>query len=179
MRESEYTRREFWKKADFKSFSGFTNSVQQYRDYFWDEIIGRFPKASLPPNPRSRFLYETNGYRGYEVVLDVHPDVFAYGILSYRRTLSPAKNARRRLPARPRRPAAGCSRSEPRKRSVPPLRLPTGRTRLCDVRAAKSLLGRPCFGRSSTSAAAQADAVRFHCPPARSHHGLAGVARLR
>ena len=81
MREGEFTRREFWKKADFKSLSGFTNSVQQYRDYFWDEIIGRLPKASLPPNPRSRFLYETNGYRGYEVVLDVHPDVFAYGIL--------------------------------------------------------------------------------------------------
>jgi dienelactone hydrolase len=81
MRESEYVRREFWKGAEVGSLARFTNSVSRYRDYFWDEIVGRLPKASLPPHPQSRFLYETNGYRGYEVTLDVHPDVFAYGIL--------------------------------------------------------------------------------------------------
>ncbi len=81
MRESEYTRREFWQKADFKNLSSFTNSARGYRDYFRDEIIGSLTSPSLPANPRSRFLYETNGYRGYEIVLDVHPDVFAYGIL--------------------------------------------------------------------------------------------------
>jgi dienelactone hydrolase len=81
MRESEYARREFWKKADFKSLASFTNSTQWYRDYFRDEIIGSLPPSSLSANPRSRFLYETNGYRGYEIMLDVHPDVFACGIL--------------------------------------------------------------------------------------------------
>jgi len=80
-RESDLSRREFWKKADFKNLAAFTNSASWYRDHFWDEIIGRLPKALLAPNPRSRFLYETNGYRGYEVVLDLYPDVFAYGIL--------------------------------------------------------------------------------------------------
>lgn len=81
MREAEYTRREFWRQADFKTAAGFTNSAAGYRDYFAREIVGPIPPASLPPAPRSRWLYETNGVRGYEVVLDVHPDVFAYGIL--------------------------------------------------------------------------------------------------
>jgi dienelactone hydrolase len=80
MREGEFTRREFWKNANRKDAAAFAESAKTYRDYFLNEIVGPIPKASLPPNPRSRFLYETNGYRGYEVVLDVHPDVFAYGI---------------------------------------------------------------------------------------------------
>jgi dienelactone hydrolase len=81
MREAEYTRREFWKRAELKSLAGFTNSTAWYRDYFANEIVGLIPRASLPGYPRSRLLYETNGIRGYEVLLDVHPDVFAYGIL--------------------------------------------------------------------------------------------------
>lgn len=81
MREAEYARRDFWKRADFGSLAAFTNSAAWYRDHFAREIVGLIPPASLPPNPRSRLLYETNGIRGYEVVLDVHPEVFAYGIL--------------------------------------------------------------------------------------------------
>ncbi len=81
MREAEYARRDFWKRADFGSLAAFTNSAAWYRDHFAREIVGLIPPASLPPNPRSRLLYETNGIRGYEIVLDVHPDVFAYGIL--------------------------------------------------------------------------------------------------
>lgn len=81
MREAEYTRRAFWQRADFKSSAGFTNSVGWYRDYFATEIVGMLPKPALPPHPRTRLLYETHGVQGYEVMLDVLPDVFAYGIL--------------------------------------------------------------------------------------------------
>ena len=81
VRESAETRRDFWKKADFSNLAAFTNSARFYHDYFRSEIIGLLPAASLPPNPRSRLLYETNGIRGYEVVLNVYPEVFAYGIL--------------------------------------------------------------------------------------------------
>lgn len=81
MRESEYTRREFWKKADFSNLAAFTNSARWYRDYFHDKIVGQLPPATLPANPRSRLLCQTNGYHGYEIMLDVHPGVFAYGIL--------------------------------------------------------------------------------------------------
>lgn len=91
MRESEYTRSEFWKKVDRKSAAGFAQSARQYRDYLLQEIIGPIPKASLPPSPRSRKVYETNGITGYEVMLDVHPDVVAYGILVLPKDLKPGE----------------------------------------------------------------------------------------
>lgn len=81
MRESEYVRREYWKGADFSSAATFTNSAEAYRERFRKEVIGEIASPSLKPDPRTRLIYETNGIRGYEVVLDVHPDVFAYGIL--------------------------------------------------------------------------------------------------
>lgn len=91
MRESEYVRREFWDDADISSATAFTNSAVEYRDYFRTNVVGMIPPASLPANPRSRFLFETNGVRGYEVVLDVHPDVFAYGILCVPNGIKPGE----------------------------------------------------------------------------------------
>ncbi|MFM8359803.1 MAG: hypothetical protein ACKOET_14760, partial [Verrucomicrobiota bacterium] len=81
MRESEYTRREFWKGADFRSREGFIASQPRYREQFRTHVVGLLPPASVPANPRSRLLYETNGIRGYEVALGVYPEVLAYGIL--------------------------------------------------------------------------------------------------
>ncbi len=81
LREAQYTRADFWKAANFKSTADFTNSTAPFRERFRREVTGEIPKASLPPQPRSRLLYETNGIRGYEVRLEVHPDVFAWGTL--------------------------------------------------------------------------------------------------
>ena len=44
-------------------------------------MIGRFDLAPLPPNVRSRRIYDEPKFTGYEVVMDVFPDVIAYGIL--------------------------------------------------------------------------------------------------
>jgi cephalosporin-C deacetylase-like acetyl esterase len=63
------------------------DTAQRYRDLLWDEIIGRFPAASLPPRPRTRRVFEQEKWVGYEVVLDVWPDVYAYGILLVPRDL--------------------------------------------------------------------------------------------
>ncbi len=91
MRESEDTRREFWKRADFSSTAAFTNSASWYRDDFRSNIVGMIPPASLPPDPQSRLLFETNGVRGYEIVLNVHPNVFAYGILCVPTDIKPGE----------------------------------------------------------------------------------------
>jgi hypothetical protein len=91
MRESEYTRREFWQRANFTDPEAFVDSVGWYRDYFRSNVIGMIPPASLPPNPRSRLIYEVNGIRGYEVMFDVHPDVFAFGILVLPAGLEPGE----------------------------------------------------------------------------------------
>lgn len=81
MREGEYARREFWQKADFSSAAAFTRSAGSYREYFWSNVVGYIPPASAPTDAQSRFLGETGGVRRYEVRLEVHPDVFACGIL--------------------------------------------------------------------------------------------------
>jgi len=82
LRRSERVRDEaFWKKTDRKSMAGFEKSIEPFRTQFYDDVIGRFDTPLLPPNPRSRLVYDEPKYRGYEVVLDVFPDVYAYGIL--------------------------------------------------------------------------------------------------
>ena len=51
------------------------------RNRLW-EVIGRLPKPSMPINPRARLLKETVKWKRYEIVLDVFPGVFAWGILT-------------------------------------------------------------------------------------------------
>ncbi|REJ95509.1 MAG: hypothetical protein DWQ35_06395 [Planctomycetota bacterium] len=83
LREGEYVRADFWSKADRASRDPkkFKASAESYRKHFYDEVIGRFDDEPLPANPRSRQVYDETLYTGYEVMLDVFPDVFAYGIL--------------------------------------------------------------------------------------------------
>lgn len=83
MHESSYVRQKFWAKADRQSRSveQWQETTRWYRDYFRDEVIGRFDQPLLSPNARTRQIMDQPNYVGYEVVLDVFPDVFAYGIL--------------------------------------------------------------------------------------------------
>jgi dienelactone hydrolase len=80
-----------WSKADSSSPERWNQSTRFYRDYIWDEVIGRLPPPSLPANPRTRLIYDEPKFRGYEVVLDVWPDVFAYGILLVPKDLRPGE----------------------------------------------------------------------------------------
>ena len=79
--ESADVRREFMKKLDLSSMDAYTKTVEPYREVFANDIIGRFDLLPLPPNARSRRIYDEPKFTGYEIVLDVFPDVIAYGIL--------------------------------------------------------------------------------------------------
>ena len=81
LRESPYVRKEFFKKLDTSSLEKYEQSVEWYRDYFHDEVVGRFALPAMEPNVRSRKAYDQPKWTGYEVVMDVFPDVIAYGIL--------------------------------------------------------------------------------------------------
>jgi dienelactone hydrolase len=81
MRQSEYRRAELWSKVNHSSPEAYRKSIEPYREMFRRELIGEVPPPSAPPNPRSRVLYDQPKWTGYEVVLDVWPGVFAYGIL--------------------------------------------------------------------------------------------------
>ena len=86
---SPVTRREFMKNQDTKSPEAFEESNKWYRNYFAEEVIGKFNEPVLPPNVRSRKAYDEEKWVGYEVVMDVFPDVMAYGILLLPRDLKP------------------------------------------------------------------------------------------
>lgn len=71
VRKSPDRRAEFWKTA----------GPRGVRDAVWNDVIGRLPDPSEPANPRSRKILETDKLTGYEVMLQVWPEVFAQGIL--------------------------------------------------------------------------------------------------
>ena len=81
VRDAPARRAAFWSRADASSPQAWEQSTRFYRDYVWDEVIGRLPDPTLPVRPRTRMLYDDPEFRGYEVVLDVWNDVFAYGVL--------------------------------------------------------------------------------------------------
>jgi dienelactone hydrolase len=89
--ESPYTRQKFMDKLDTSSPQKFEQSADRYRDFFYGEVIGRFDDPLLPANPRSRKLYDQPKWTGYEVVLDVFPDLIAYGILLLPKDIQPGE----------------------------------------------------------------------------------------
>lgn len=91
IRKAPQRRKEFWAQADASSVARWKESTQFYRDYIWEEMLGRLPAPSLPPNPRTRLIYETAKLKAYEVVLDVWPDVFDNGILLLPKDLKPGE----------------------------------------------------------------------------------------
>ncbi len=90
-RDSDLVRKEFWKKADAKSPEAWEKSCDWYRDYFHREVIGKLPDPTMPLNPRTRVIYDEPNWTGYEVVLDVYPDVIASGILLLPKDLKPGE----------------------------------------------------------------------------------------
>jgi dienelactone hydrolase len=81
MRRSAKERDKFWAKADRSSVEKWVESAGFYRNYVWEEMIGKLPAPTMPPNVRSRKTIDDPDFTGYEVVIDVYPDVIAAGIL--------------------------------------------------------------------------------------------------
>jgi dienelactone hydrolase len=91
IRESPSRREQFWSKADASSPERWRETTGFYRAYIWDEVIGRMPPPGEPANVRTRLIYDQPKHRGYEVVMDVWPGVFAYGILLVPKDLKPGE----------------------------------------------------------------------------------------
>jgi cephalosporin-C deacetylase-like acetyl esterase len=75
------TRDILWSGADRTNVEKWTATAETYRKLVYDELIGRIPDPTTPPQPRTRKVLTEKEYHGYEVVLDVYPDVIAAGIL--------------------------------------------------------------------------------------------------
>lgn len=70
-----------WQKLATSSASTYPASTGSLKEEFWENVIGRLPAATSPLEAQSRQAYEEAKWTGYDVVLDVHPGVFAWGVL--------------------------------------------------------------------------------------------------
>jgi dienelactone hydrolase len=59
----------------------FIARARAFRERFYREAMGRFDEPLLPANARSRKVAETAAWTAYDVVLDVFPELFAWGML--------------------------------------------------------------------------------------------------
>ena len=92
LERSATERDQFWRNFDTKSADSFVETIKPYREYFRSETIGDWEWEAVPMRPRTRLIYDEPKWIGYEVVLDVHDDVFAYGTLLMPRDDKPLKN---------------------------------------------------------------------------------------
>ena len=87
--QSEKQREAFWDDADPSSVEQWRETTGKYREYFWEELIGKMPEPSQSFNARTRLAYETSNWRGYWVELDVWPRIIAGGVLLIPKDLQP------------------------------------------------------------------------------------------
>ncbi len=81
LRLSHRERDRIWDALDRSSVDAWVRDAAAMRERIHRELIGKLPKPTVNPNPRTRQILREDDYTGYEVVLDVYPDVIAAGIL--------------------------------------------------------------------------------------------------
>ncbi len=69
----------------------FARELAPFRKVLDEEILGRVADPPLSADPRSRKVYDREKWTGYEVILDVFPDVFAWGVLLVPKDLRPGE----------------------------------------------------------------------------------------
>jgi len=89
--EAPFARESVWKEADASSAEAWAKSVPRYRKFFHEQLMGKLPQGTVPLNPRTREIYDTEKFTGYEVMLDVNEQVYAYGILLLPKNIAPGE----------------------------------------------------------------------------------------
>ena len=96
----------FWRKAEAQTNNAragspakaWAEATREYRNYFWDEVIGRFRAPGTPLNACTRLFRDEPAWRGYIVVLDMWPGAITWGYLLVPKDIKPGE----------RRPAMVC-----------------------------------------------------------------------
>ncbi len=79
------------KEHPVKDPGDFIEKAKAFRKRFHEEAMGRFDEKMLPPNARTRKIAETDKWTAYDVVLDVYPELFAWGALVLPKDLKPGE----------------------------------------------------------------------------------------
>ncbi len=94
-RVSSWARDDFMLKKLYgkgpEAFDKFIEGAKKYREQFRREVIGWIDDPLVPPNPKTRKVYDEPKWTGYEVVLDVWPDLHAWGILCVPKDIKPGE----------------------------------------------------------------------------------------
>lgn len=79
----EFEKRTWSTKPQHPSHSPerFIEQSGEYRKMFHEQVIGRFEDAMMPADPHTRKLYDNDKWTGYEVQMDVYPNLRAAGII--------------------------------------------------------------------------------------------------
>ena len=89
-RRSESARHDrVWKALG--NTNDFFSASSSNREFFWRKVIGKIDATKVSANPRTRQIYDKPKWTGYEVMLDVLPDVFAWGYLLVPKDLKPGE----------------------------------------------------------------------------------------
>ena len=80
MMRSFHVRDRTW-QVDRSSLKAWQDDAAKWRETVHEEVIGKINEPLLPFNPRTSKVLETDSYTGYQVLLDVIPDVVAGGVL--------------------------------------------------------------------------------------------------
>ncbi len=91
LEDSAHVRDQIWKTADVKSLGVWNSEVEHSRDFVWRTLIGKLPEPTIPPNVRTRQILDDPAFTGYEVLIDVYPDVVAGGILLLPKGMQPGE----------------------------------------------------------------------------------------
>ncbi len=78
----------YWK--GLKPGPAWDATQRDLRERLWASI-GKLPGERLAPNPRSRVVLENPKWTAYDVMLDVQPDIFAWGWLLLPKDLKPGE----------------------------------------------------------------------------------------
>jgi dienelactone hydrolase len=79
------------RRIEIRPWQPLAAALAPYKRQFWEEVLGRFDDPPLPARPRTRRIYDEPRWTGYEVALDVFPDVFAWGVLLVPKDLKPGE----------------------------------------------------------------------------------------
>lgn len=74
-----------------KSADELTAGARKYREVFRNEVIGSLDDPLLAPSPKTRKVYDEPKWTGYEVVLDVWPELHAWGVLCLPKDIKPGE----------------------------------------------------------------------------------------
>lgn len=91
LRDSERVRKALPIWTKLKPGAEWDAVQKEARADFWEKVIGKLPGEYLPASPRTRLIHDKEKWRGYEVMLDVQPAIFAWGTLLVPKNLKPGE----------------------------------------------------------------------------------------